>query len=282
MIIWMDRPLANDHPDGPASCKFSSGKTGLLQLIIQRIRPLANDHPATSKWSSGGSGLLQMIIWRDWPLASYHPYGPPLANDYPEGLASCKWSYGGYSHLQMITRKIHPLANDHLEGQAICKWPPGGSALLKLIIQRICPLLSDTFFDWIEIWFFSYSRLIRTFDLRIDFFEIFFVTTFLWVFLLILFRDFFYKLFLKKGMGESWAPTLPKICVFDLKNNLSAKKRQKKSQKPLQKNMVVTWYWRFSALIWPLANDIPHVCHFFTQAKFLENKIYTEICQFTQ
>ena len=53
------------------------------------------------------------------------------------GLASCKWSYGGYSHLQMITRKIHPLANDHLEGQAICKWPPKGSALLKLIIQRI-------------------------------------------------------------------------------------------------------------------------------------------------
>ena len=29
---------------------------------------------------------------------------------------------------------------------------------------------------------------------------------------------------------------------------------------------------------------IPHICHFFTQAKFLENKIYTEIytvnCQF--
>ena len=31
---------------------------------------------------------------------------------------------------------------------------------------------------------------------------------------------------------------------------------------------------------------IPHICHFFTQAKFLENKIYTKIytvnCQFTQ
>ena len=102
---------------------------------------------------------------------------------------------------------------------------------MKLIIQRICPLLSDTFFDWIEIWFFSYSRLIRTFDLRIDFFEIFFVTTFLWVFLLILFRDFFYKLFLKKGMGESWAPTLPKICVFDLKNNLSPQKKDRKNHK---------------------------------------------------
>ena len=35
-----------------------------------------------------------------------------------------------------------------------------------------------------------------------------------------------------------------------------------------------------------LANDIPHICHFFTQAKFFENKIYTEIYtvngQFTQ
>ena len=26
--------------------------------------------------------------------------------------------------------------------------------------------------------------------------------------------------------------------------------------------------------------DIPHICHFFTQAKFLENKIYTEKRQF--
>ena len=111
MIIWNGGPPANDHPDELASCK----------------------------WSSGWTDLLQMIIRMDWPLASYHPYGPPLANDYPEGLASCKWSYGGCSHLQMITRKIRPLANDHLEGQAICKWPPKGSALLKLIIQRIWP-----------------------------------------------------------------------------------------------------------------------------------------------
>ena len=26
---------------------------------------------------------------------------------------------------------------------------------------------------------------------------------------------------------------------------------------------------------------IPHICHFFTQAKFLENKIYTEKRQFS-
>ena len=63
-----DRPLANDHLEGPASCKWSSEGTRLLQMIIQRDRPLANDHPegpAICKWSSGGAGLLQMIVWRD-------------------------------------------------------------------------------------------------------------------------------------------------------------------------------------------------------------------------
>ena len=38
-----------------ASCKWSSGRAGLLQMIIQRGRPLANDHPerpASYKWSS--------------------------------------------------------------------------------------------------------------------------------------------------------------------------------------------------------------------------------------
>ena len=41
-IIWMDRPLANDHQE----------KTGLLQMIIKKDRPFANDHqerPASCK-----------------------------------------------------------------------------------------------------------------------------------------------------------------------------------------------------------------------------------------
>ena len=66
-------------------CKWSSWGSCLLQMIIRRIRPLANDHPedpALCKWSSGGYSHLQMIIWRD----------RPLANDHPEDLASYKWS----------------------------------------------------------------------------------------------------------------------------------------------------------------------------------------------
>ena len=47
-------------------------------------------------WSSRGTGLLQMIIWRD----------RPLANDHPEGPAYCKWSSGGAKLLQMII--CHP------------------------------------------------------------------------------------------------------------------------------------------------------------------------------
>ena len=39
MIIRIDRPLENDHPDGPASCKWSSGRTGLKQMIIRMDRP---------------------------------------------------------------------------------------------------------------------------------------------------------------------------------------------------------------------------------------------------
>ena len=35
MIIWIKRPLANDYPKGPASCKWLSRGTGLLQKIIR-------------------------------------------------------------------------------------------------------------------------------------------------------------------------------------------------------------------------------------------------------
>ena len=128
-IIRMDRPLANDHQDEPASCKWSWGCTGILQIIIRMDWPLANNHqdgPASCKWSygwtsllqmisldgqafckwsSGYTGILQMIIRILWHLANDHPDGPtpcnliirmdqPLSNDHQDGLASCKWSSG--------------------------------------------------------------------------------------------------------------------------------------------------------------------------------------------
>ena len=76
--------IANDHPEDPAACKWSSEGTSLLQIVIGRIRPLENSHPedpATWKWSSGGSGHLEMIMQRV----------RPLANDHPEDPANCKW-----------------------------------------------------------------------------------------------------------------------------------------------------------------------------------------------
>ena len=73
MIIRRGRPLANDHPEGLASCKWSSGGTSLLQIIIQRGWPPAKDHtegPASCKWSSGGTGLLKIIFYQ--PRHSSH------------------------------------------------------------------------------------------------------------------------------------------------------------------------------------------------------------------
>ena len=108
MIIRRVWPLVNDHLEGLAFCKFSSVWT------------------ASCKWSSRGAGLLQMIIWRIQPLANDHPEDPP----------SCKWSSGGTGHLQMIIQRILPLANDHLEDLASYKWSSGGTGLLQIIIRR--------------------------------------------------------------------------------------------------------------------------------------------------
>ena len=86
MIIWMD---------GLAVCKWSSERNNLLQIIIWTDRPLANDdsdRPASCKWSFGSFGCLQMIFWNS----------PPLANDHLDGQASCKWSSRWTSFLQMI------------------------------------------------------------------------------------------------------------------------------------------------------------------------------------
>ena len=68
-----------------------------------------NEGPASCKWWSGGTSLLQMVIWR----------GRPLANDDPEGLASCRWSSGGAGPLQMMIRTDRPLEKGHPKGAGL-------------------------------------------------------------------------------------------------------------------------------------------------------------------
>ena len=68
---------------GSASCKWSFGKNSLLQMIMWRDRPLANDNPedpSSCNWSSRGSGLLRLIIWRIRPLAKDHNANPASCN----------------------------------------------------------------------------------------------------------------------------------------------------------------------------------------------------------
>ena len=61
-------------------------------MIIQRIRPLANDHPedpATCKWSSGGTGLLQMITRHDMSPKSPLPGSRFNLADLSRTICSC-------------------------------------------------------------------------------------------------------------------------------------------------------------------------------------------------
>ena len=107
MIIQRIWPLAKNHP---ASCQLLCRGFTLLQMIIHRIRPLANDHLEglpSYKLSSRGSGLLQLIIW-------------PLATDPLEHPASCKCSSRGSSLLQMTIQGIRHLSNYHPEDLASC------------------------------------------------------------------------------------------------------------------------------------------------------------------
>ena len=150
--IWplSNNHLANDHPEDPASCKWSSRGSSFLQIII---RPLVNDHledPASCKWSSGGSGLSQMIIWR---IQS-------LSNDHPEDPASCKWSSGGSGLLQMIIQRIWPLAHDHLEGLASYKWSSVTPVVDSFIYLYLCPYhISYMICDDTSCWYVMYDYI---------------------------------------------------------------------------------------------------------------------------
>ena len=91
--------------DGQAFCKCSSGLTSIWQMTIPMAQPLAT-------WSSGWTGLLQMIIRMDWAFV----------NDHQDGVVSSKRSSGWTGLLQIIFRIDMPLANDHPDGPAFCKW----------------------------------------------------------------------------------------------------------------------------------------------------------------
>ena len=99
---------------------------GLKMHFSCPCRGCENKGLASCKWWSGGTSLLQMVIWS----------GRPLANDDPEGPASCRWSFGGAGLLQMMIRRDRPLADGHPEGLASCKWWYGGTGLLQMVIRN--------------------------------------------------------------------------------------------------------------------------------------------------
>ena len=134
MIIRSGQLLANDHLEGPASCKLSSGGASPLQMIIWR------------------GSLLQMIIWRGLLLANDHLEGQPFTNDNLEGPASCKWSFGGTGFLQKISGREKPLAKEHREGPASCKWSSGGASLSNILLHPSNIFAKNTF-SWTEHFF---------------------------------------------------------------------------------------------------------------------------------
>jgi len=65
------------------------------------------------------------------------------ANDHPDRLTSCKWSFGSTSLLQIIIRIDQPLANNPLDQPASYKWSSGSTGLLRMIIWMDQPLAND-------------------------------------------------------------------------------------------------------------------------------------------
>ena len=69
MILQGGQPLANDHAEGLASCKWSARGGGLLRIIIHSGPPLANDHLSPPSPSSPMQGFrfnlaeLSRTIW---------------------------------------------------------------------------------------------------------------------------------------------------------------------------------------------------------------------------
>ena len=69
-----DRPITNDHPEGPTYCKWSSKGTGLLQMIIRHPRQptyLCQDTDSISQtfleqFVLGGISACRLEFWINW------------------------------------------------------------------------------------------------------------------------------------------------------------------------------------------------------------------------
>ena len=127
------------HDLRPGVCK-NSRQNKNLQGLVCSMRPasdkiIATEELAFCKWSSRGAGLLQMIIQRDWALA----------NDHPEGAASCGSSSRVACLLQMIIR--HPRHPSHL-----CKVPVSISR--SFLEQFVLVLFVRLYVTWLPIFCF--------------------------------------------------------------------------------------------------------------------------------
>ena len=69
MIIWRGQPLANDHLEGLAYCKISSGWTGFSQIIIYHPR-----HP--SHLCQDPDSILR-TLFEQFVLVAYVPLQRP-------------------------------------------------------------------------------------------------------------------------------------------------------------------------------------------------------------
>ena len=144
--IRMERSFANHHSDGPASCKWFSGSTDLLQTIIRIDRPLANDHldgPASCKWSSFSFSVILLLCKSIFSFSKYFPPLPPPPTSPPSSSRTRKRFSFSKPDLPYSGFRDWPLANDLLDQPASYKWPSELTGPLQMIIWMDRPLAND-------------------------------------------------------------------------------------------------------------------------------------------
>ena len=104
----MHRPLANDCPKGPASCKWLSEGTGLLPIINRRGRPFENNHWRGRPLVYDHGGTVNNNNNNDNNNNNNNNYN----NNNYNNIKKCKRSSRGTNLLQMII--CHPRHPSHL------------------------------------------------------------------------------------------------------------------------------------------------------------------------